>query len=222
MAKYMIHTYEGRRWYVDGFIVPSMLEQGINEDDIYIYQDTGEGNLKAFIHSCESEYTKDLDSGIWHLQDDVVLSSTFKERTEKYDKGLVCGFTSFYDAGTKVGILPIEDMWWSFPCIRIPNLMARKFTEWVNIYFWRDPQFEKWIKEKKYDDLVFKTYVTNYHKNEMVNNLAPNLVDHVDYLLGGSVVNTQRKKKIVRSIFWDEEKVIKDLEKKLKNFQKRY
>ena len=33
--KYMIHTCEARLWYVEEYLIPSMLKQGIKEDDIY-------------------------------------------------------------------------------------------------------------------------------------------------------------------------------------------
>ena len=30
MAKYLIHTYPKRIWYVNGYLIPSMIKQGIN------------------------------------------------------------------------------------------------------------------------------------------------------------------------------------------------
>jgi hypothetical protein len=46
-------------------------------------------------------------------------------------------------------------------------------------------------------------------------NLNPCLVDHVDYLLGGSIANHDRFEKKVRAKFWEDEDLVKDLEVRL-------
>ena len=132
MAKYMIHAYPKRMWYVEGYIVPSLIAQGIPEEDIIVWNDTaGEGTLRACMNSflsCEGE------GGTWHLQDDVAICSDFKERTEWYDSGLVCGFSSrMYDGehDYKIGAVHRKNMWFSFPCIRIPDPWARECANWV-------------------------------------------------------------------------------------------
>ena len=129
MAQYLIHAMPKRIWYVNEYLIPSMIEQGIKAEDIRVYNDEKrEGNLKACMKAyemCEG------DGGTWHLQDDVCISSSFKALTEKYDTGIVCGFKSEYDGTQMPGIVPVQNMWFSFPCIRIPNSIAREVAKWV-------------------------------------------------------------------------------------------
>ena len=210
MAKYLIHACNSRMWYVENFIVPSMIEQGIGEDDITVYNDVnGDGCLKSFIESSKKHCH---GNGTWHLQDDIAICRDFKKRTEELDNGIVCGFACTFDTEVKPGKRKVEEgMWWSFPCIRIPDNIMQNCVSWVDTYVWRDPQYGRYVKSKKYDDLIFKIFVENYYPTEEVLSLAPNLVDHVDYLLGGSVINKQRTLKDVRSLYWDDTELIQDL-----------
>ena len=67
MASYMIHAYPKRMWYVEEYLVPSLLAQGIEETQIQIHNDAArEGNLKA----CMKAFAEvpDDDHGTWHLQ----------------------------------------------------------------------------------------------------------------------------------------------------------
>ena len=69
MSKYMIHTCPKRKWYVDEFLVPSMIEQGIDSQDITVYNDENEdGHLMAFMNS----WKQLKEGGTWHLQDDII------------------------------------------------------------------------------------------------------------------------------------------------------
>ena len=36
MAKYLIHASPGRMWYVTDYLIPSMVEQGIDRDNIVV------------------------------------------------------------------------------------------------------------------------------------------------------------------------------------------
>ena len=55
MAKYVIHACQQRKWYVDDYLIPSMLKQGINEDDITIWlDDKHQGNLFACMNCFKS------------------------------------------------------------------------------------------------------------------------------------------------------------------------
>ena len=226
MPTYLIHTCNNRLWYVKDFLIPSMLEQGIPEEDILVYQDKNcIGNLRAWVDSC-NRLVKQCEEknilGVWHLQDDVVISKTFAERTKQYDYGLVCGFTCSYDVDIPAGEFYYEEemMWYSFPCIRIPTYMLKRFTEWANLNLWQSNYFKEWVVKNKADDLVFKEWVYDQREFNQCKhlNLAPNLVDHIDYMLGGTVANKQRDPNYnTRSKYWDEEDVIKDLEAKIKN-----
>ena len=82
--KYIIHTCRARLWYVNQFLKPSLTKQGIRENDIIIWLDKNNlGNLRSFLNSLIILPNEDY---IWHLQDDIIICSDFKERTEKYDK----------------------------------------------------------------------------------------------------------------------------------------
>jgi len=227
MAYYIIHCCESRLWYVKDFLIPSMVAQGIKRENILLYRDKNRiGNLRAFIDSCNGLLNlcnkKGDIEGVWHLQDDVVISKSFKTRTERYDKGLVCGFTCAYDDNPKEGIFTIADreLWFSFPCIRIPTDLLREFITWANTNLWQSTYFREWVLRNKGDDLVFKEWLFNHPaKQDMLYlNLAPNLVNHIDDLIGGTVANKQRDTEFnTRSMFWNEEDVISDLEEQLKN-----
>lgn len=218
--KYMIHSCNSRQWYVDKFLVPSMLKQGIKEDDIYVYQDTKEeGNLVSFVVSCHKAYEMWGEQNVWHLQDDVLICSDFKKRTEDLESfdGIVQAFACDYDENIQPGESYVRDnkMWWSFPCIRLSSKITKLFAEWVDIWVWRDNQYGYWVRHKKGDDVIFKIYIESYHKDIRVLKLNPNLVEHVDWLIGGSLVNKQRNKKIIRSMYWEEQSLVDELERSL-------
>ena len=217
MAKYLIHTYPKRLWYVEQYLIPSMLEQGIAKDDITVYNDEkGEGNLRACMNAFES-CPDDLE-GTWHLQDDVIICRDFKKRTEMYDNGLVCGFSSkMYDGDEKGkrGAVPRVRMWFSFPCIRIPNKWARQCGEWVKKYIIGNMVYERYWKKGANDDWAFRQYLKEFQRDCVALNIMPNLVDHVDYLLGGG--SGGQRKEPVRSQYWEDDDLVKALEKKLDN-----
>ena len=220
--KYMIHSCNQRQWYVDRFLVPSMLKQGIKEDDIYVYQDKNcDGNLVSWVVSCHKAYEMWGEQNVWHLQDDVIICSDFKKRTEELEVNedkIICAFTCKYDDNRGPGEAEAENhMWYSFPCIRINSKLSKLFAEWVDIYVWRDNQYGFWIRHKKGDDLIFRIYIENYHPHIKVLNLTPNLVDHVDYILGGTVVNPQRQQsgRDVRSMYWEEPELVENLMKEI-------
>lgn len=209
----MIHTYPKRLWYVENYLIPAMLKQGVNREDIAVHNDfIGEGNLKACMRAFLS--VNDDDKGTWHLQDDVIICKDFKERTEMYDRGLVCGFSSaLYDGPGKVGPVSIYDMWFSFPCIRIPNQYARECSEWITNYIIGNPVYRLYWMNGKNDDWAFREYLRSFHKTDPALNLAPNLVDHIDYLLGGGSGGV--RKQPCRSQYWKDEDLVKELEDKL-------
>ena len=216
MTRYMIHTYPKRLWYVNEYLIPSMLEQGIAKDQIIVYNDeVGDGNLlacmKAFA-SCPNDI-----GGTWHLQDDVIISKDFKQRTEWYDQGLVCGFSSErYDGNdkNKNGAVPRVRMWFSFPCIRIPNKWARECAEWVTKYIIGNPVYKQFWEGGANDDWAFRAYLKEFQRDCIALNIIPNLVDHVDYLLGGGSGKKKRVKP-VRAQYWTDNDLVKELEEKL-------
>jgi hypothetical protein len=208
---------------VDKYLLPSLLKQGIKEKDIYVYQDkTNSGNLKSWVVSCHLAYDMwGAHENVWHLQDDVLICSDFKERTERLEENtdkIICGFTCKYDDGRNPGEAEAKNhMWYSFPCIRIHTSVTKSFADWVDIYVWRDNQFHYYVKKKKGDDYIFRIYIENYLPKEKVLNLIPNLVEHVDFLLGGTTVNPERQAfgKDVRSMYWEEPELTNKLREEL-------
>lgn len=214
--KYLIHACESRLWYVNQYLIPSMLEQGIPKKEIIVYVDTGKkGNLQSFIDSLELCEEK---GGTWHLQDDVILSRIFARDTKLYDnsKDIVCGFCSLYDK-TSHGTVNTKKMWYSFPCIYIPNSYAKQFYDWYN----DKPKLPGWVdiyaRHKKGDDTLFRYYAEDINPNVTAINHYPNLVDHVDKLIGGSLVNRSRNHDWVRATYFYDNDLVEKLEETLKN-----
>ena len=224
MAYYLIHACNKRLWYVKDFLIPSMLEQGIEQSHILVYRDKNcIGNLRAWVDSCNrlvAQSNRDKIDGVWHLQDDVVICKDFKERTEKYDNGIVCGFTCNYDDTPVAGTFPLyeEKMWFSFPCIRIPTDILERFVCWANINLWQSQYFRENVLRNSADDFVFREWLyDNYGEMDELN-LAPNLVNHIDYLINGSVVNGHRTWDTT-SMFWDDTETLNELEQAIKKYR---
>lgn len=217
--KFMIHTYFKRLWYVEEFLIPSMKDQGIDGNDILVMLDDGTyGCLDSFFTSLR-EPQGDLDNGTWHLQDDVIICRDFKIRTvdTDYDPGIVNGFCWTKDFQRySIGKVPAFQMWYSFPCIRIPNQIGTAAAEWFYTKAVNDPRYSKIIESRKQDDYIFREFIIE--KNYAGINLSPNLVDHIDYLIGGSIVNRERESKEgVQSmaLYFEDKDLIDELEKRL-------
>ncbi len=212
MANYLIHAVPSRMWYVNQYLIPSMMDQGIDRANIAVYTDEKhEGNLKAFIRSAEC--LKDDTGGTWHMQDDVIISHDFAEVTDKFDDGIVCGFKSEYDGKTQAGLVGVKQMWFSFPCIRIPNKLFKDCIQWIESQMIGNPVYRTYWEGGVNDDWCFRQYVFQNYRNTAIN-LNPNIVDHIDYLIGGTVNSNKRGRKI-RSLLWQDEYLVNELEKKL-------
>lgn len=213
--KFLIHTCLRREWYVRKHLVPSMLAQGIPESDIEVWVDWERlGNLRAFVQTMRE--CGERDGATWHLQDDVLISRRFYEVCQQHDDGIVCGFAthSYVKAGMFPGYVSPHCMWYSFPCIRIPNELAKEFAEWFDEASRRD-NYQNWVAKNKYDDSFFRDFLIEKHKGIRALNLAPNLVNHIDYLIGGSSINPTRRDLAV-SAFWQDDDLVEDLKTKLK------
>ena len=202
--RYLIHACEERMWYVEDYLIPSMYEQGIDTVDAWVDVDR-DGNLQSCMQSfldCEN-----YGGSTWHLQDDVIISRDFAKRTQEYTDGVVCGFCcNMFEISKSYG------MWYSFPCIHIPDWLAVECAKW----FYKpntQKQFAGFINRGKCDDEIFMHYCRINHFE--YTNLNPNLVDHVDYLIGGSLTNAQRNYKITRSSYWKDEDLVEQLAVKL-------
>ena len=229
MAYYMIHCCPERLWYVKDFLLPSMLEQGIDGSHIFIYNDKNKiGNLRAWVDSCNrlAKLSDDKNIGhVWHLQDDVVISKNFKKVTEEYSiqpLAIICGFTCCYDDKPLVGIYELAEqkLWYSFPCIRLSTELTTKFAEWANVNLWQSKHFASAVRRNNCDDLIFKEWLYDNYEELHELNLSPNLVNHIDKWIGGSQCNKQRSDdQDTMSAFWIDNGELETLEKKLKDYK---
>lgn len=222
--KYMIHTYPKRAWYVNKYLVPSMLKQGINEKDIYIFNDyASRGNLQAFLDSLDwIYYNLDDEKGVWHIQDDVIISKDFKEQSESINPNLVHNtFVSELYNSSKLkltGKQPMKNHWLSFQCIYIPNKYIGHFLDWmedINQKKLITPDKLKYDKNKN-DDYFFYKFLRRKYANDYCVNMKPNLVDHIDYLIGNSIIYGHRNAPF-RSYYFEDLDLVKKLERSIKN-----
>lgn len=223
MAKILIHACPARMWYVEEFLIPSLEEQGIEDIDLAL-DSTGKGNLQACLDSFE-ECGKQ-SGGTWHLQDDVLIARNFAERIEEFDDGVACGFchTLFEPFNRPMpGHVPALYMFNSFPCIRIPNEVAAEFVEWYYTDARYRDNYQPWVRSGIHDDGFWHDFYEERHGHDFVWNIAPNIVEHVDWLIGGSVANEWRGY-ICRASYWDdpEDKLIQELTRKLASRKRRF
>lgn len=217
--KYMIHACLAREWYVNDYLVPSMTAQGIPEEDIVVWVDRdGRGNLSSCI---ETFYQCSRQEGeTWHLQDDVIISREFAERSRNAPDGVVCGFCVQRYEGQDPLITGETTAWYmwqsSFPCIKIPNEIAGEFVDWFIDDAQHREDLKKYVETGKKDDTLFHVFMLENHFKMNVFNMKPHIVDHVDYLIGGSIIN-QLRDHIARSCLWDEDELIEELRIKLAN-----
>ena len=216
--KYMIHACPPRMWYVDNCLLPSMLEQGIRREDITVWNDAnGLGNLKSFVQSMKLCGVL-REPGVWHLQDDVLLSHSFAERTAELaqtrSEPVICGFGCNFGDGVidYKGKTPVKFLWYSFPCIYISNLLAWEFAEWFETVAKTGERYRDNLESGKMDDWFFRSFLLDRHADEHVYHVTPALVNHVDYLIGGTQVNPRRLRKYNVAEYWEEPA----LEEKLK------
>lgn len=212
---YIIHACPERMWYVKEFLVPSLLGQGIERERIEICEDkTRRGNLAACMESFRSCTG---DGGAWHLQDDVIICRDFAERTAEHDSGIVCGycFKEFGPDISVMGLVPAPFMWNSFPCIRIPHELARECAEWFYTSARYRPNYAAWVRSGKHDDGFWHDFICEVHPELWVLNLKPALVDHVDFLLGGSTINRSRLEPTCRAEYWTDEELVEALAKEV-------
>ena len=217
----LVHACPKRMWYVEEILVPMLREQGA--DEIRIWNDVeGRGNL---ISCMESFRSLSGDGGPWHLQDDVLPCRDFVTRCRQHDEGVVYGFCceQFLDDPHQTGRVYMEDAWHSFQCVRIPDKYARGCAEWFFSGAWEDwhePELDVLQAVGAGDDTFFRNYLLCRHGTETAVNLTPNLVEHVDLLIGGSVVNEWRSC-WARAHYWDDWELVDELAAALEKRQRR-
>lgn len=216
--KVLIHACPKRMWYVEQFLIPSLLEQGAEVEvwnDILI-----KGNLKACI---ESFAARKGNGFTWHIQDDVLICRDFVKRCEEIRTGVAYGFANqdFTDDVENVGKVNVFSSWHSFQCVKIPDEYARECAEWESSGAWKEStNYELQILHdgNMGDDTLFREFLISRHKDDVVTNVAPNLVEHVDFLIGGSILSKTRGFWPC-AYYWDDGDLVAELEAKIKQLK---
>ena len=214
--KILIHAVPERMWYVNEFLIPALQAQGAEE--IEIWNDTEHrGNLDACLDAFAS---REGDGGTWHLQDDVLPRRDFVTRCRDLDDGIVFGFCcrNFGDRLDAFGQVYAPDAWNSFQCVRIPDAYARECADWVRSMRWQKespaPELPILWQLGKGDDTFFHEFLQCCYPSEIVENVKPNLVEHIDWIKGGSTI--QWRDYIARAEYWDDEDLIAALRERIK------
>lgn len=215
--KILIHACPRRMWYVSDFLMPMLREQGA--DEIEVWNDTEKkGNLAACM---ESFAARQGDGGTWHLQDDVLPCRDFVKRCRELDDGVVYGFCcpQFTDNPQLTGNVYQCDSWHSFQCVRIPDAYARECAAWVRSNRWQqespNPKLYALLGTNKGDDTFFHEFMACYHGRDMVTNAKPNLVEHVDWIIGGSVLSPYREF-YANAYYWEDDDLVRELKEAVK------
>lgn len=213
----LIHACPPRMWYVDQFLVPSLRSRGV-EPRIW-NDEAGLGCLEI----CMAAFAAvEGDGDTWHIQDDVLLCRDFVRRAEDFPAGeVVYGFACeyFLDDPDLHGTVYVPDAWHSFQCVRIPDAWARECAEWYYSGAWQresdNPELEILKIANKGDDTFFREFLLCRHGEGTVINAKPNLAEHVDLLLGGSVLSQYRDYRAVAH-WWDDNDLTAQLRAELK------
>ena len=214
--KILIHAVPERMWYVNEFLIPALHAQGAESIEIW-NDETHEGNLAACMASFAA---REGDGGTWHLQDDVLPCRDFVKRCRELDDGVVFGFCcrNFNDRLDAFGRVYAPDAWNSFQCVRIPDAYARECASWVRSMRWEKespaPELPILWQVGKGDDTFFHEFLLCCHPGEIVENVKPNLVEHIDWIIGGSTL--QWRDYIAKAEFWDDEDLIAALRARIK------
>ena len=195
----LIHATEKREKYLD------FLLNRLPISNVYI-DSNNEGNIKAYMKSFQI-LLRECDRGgdTWHFEDDVLPDKRFLKWAEQYEdvEGIVCGFgtTAIY------GKAKPEYMWYSFPCIRIPNYYLKGFERWVREG--RDEDVKRRVELGKGIDFLFHKYV---EKNPVpIYHTYPCMVEHIDDLIGGSLINERDKP--IRAVRFEDTEAIEELKR---------
>ena len=64
-------------------------------------------------------------------------------------------------------------------------------------------KYVRYWSKGKYDDFLFWEFMKQKHGNAMVYNVVPNMVQHIDYIIGGSTINPHHNR-MWRAAYWME------------------
>lgn len=208
-------------WYVNKYLLPVLKTAGVKYD---IYNDIHhDGNLESTMKSFL--YYGDPDNlyygQTWHLQDDILFCDHFVDRCAAIDEEwpVVCGTCYILDKhNLHEKILKPREMWWSFPCIRIDDILAFECAQWYFSKARQDPKNSLKVMQKRYDDWFFKTFLEEKYPKMDIYNVYPNLVDHVACLLGGSNIGNDSPQLLGdrRAAGFEDEWLFEDLKESLR------
>lgn len=180
----LIHSSPERMDYVTRYLLPKL--SGLK---ITVWCDHEKsGNLKAYLDSYKE---LPLEGNTWHLEDNVLPDRHFKQWIAEMEsfEGIVCGYGSKGYKNVLGLIEHPEDMWYSFPCIRIPNAYLRDMLPWLEEVQKNDRDIAHKVEAGKGIDYIFRRYAIDhpipiYHH-------TPCMVEHIDDLIGGSLTNVR-------------------------------
>ena len=113
------------------------------------------------------------------------------------------------------------DAWNSFQCVRIPDAYARECAAWVRGEKWitqsPSPELPIMYKLGNGDDTFFHEFMACMHPYDVAENLKPNIVEHVDWLLGGSSIQKWRDY-IARAEFFEDTDLVDELRERIKRY----
>lgn len=203
--KILIHACNRRIEYVIGFLEPRLKDQGFKNIEVFLDSEN-KGCLASYIES----YKKLPRKGhTWHLQDDVLPDRRFYQwacESESFD-GIICGFGNkwFYNKEMFGEAHNQHEMFYSFPCIRIPNIICHEWLEWFERVKDEVPEIASRLSENKYVDYFFKLFIGSNPGKIPILNFKPCIVEHIDDYIGHSVVNAARVMPARALIFEDDE-----------------
>lgn len=207
----MIHAAPERMYYVDSFLKPRLKEQGFKE--IVVWNDVEKRGCRESYLQSFSELPETGDT--WHLQDDVLPDQRFyKWAISEWAEypGIICGFScGNYENMNRFGFAHnCEDMTYSFPCMRIPNEVAKDFLRWFEVARKTDINILEKLPSGKFTDYFFKLFIGNNEKEIPIFVFYPNIVEHVDEYITGSLVNKQRTK-LAKATWFEDAEALADL-----------
>ena len=214
--RYMIHSCDKRLWYVKEYLVPSMIAQGIPASDIEIKNDDAHrGCLWSYI-DCFWRLKGEFGEGTWHMQDDVLICRDFAKKTREHNNGVVYGFYHQHKDELDLvdGERSVMDAGYSFPCMRIPDRMAAEFATWFLSDAQYREKYRRWVEERKYADAFWRDFLREKYTDSSIYCLKPSIVEHVDCLIGGSIINVWRDR-WARASYFDDDDLVEDLAKKM-------
>lgn len=221
--KILIHASPQRMEFVDTFLVPRLLKIGFKAEYVEVWEDKeNKGCLTSYIESYEA-LPKTGDT--WHLQDDVLPDRRFYKwaRNLMYYQGIVNGFGNkwYYNKAMFGDAHNQHEMFYSFPCIRIPNELCHKWLKWFETAKVEVPEISSRLSENKYIDYFFKLFIGSNKDGIPIWNFEPCIVEHVDEYAGGSIVNYARQLP-AKALSFQDDKALEELEEWFKVHNKDY